>query len=269
MADAEHPTKVKKSTSTTQALAPKKGSALYKWAQDKGYRNLFIANASGNVGVLISGIMEGNTGRIITPALNLARNLGATTLTEYVNRKFSKAAQLKANALLMGIPALTNMPLAFTAATTAEFLAVTVLIGGYTLKCTSQIIRAHRVSNMENKAEQLPSVSGRIVRGISKRVGIDIDKGKRMRAAVNFARKTRDKGLKILERSGDFMPLVLLWRGSMRTLDGIIRADPYAIGAGIAYILGAGSMAAADHGIRTHLKQNMAQTQDKAQPASK
>ena len=260
--------KVHNVKATPQALAPKKGSPLFKWAQDKGYRNLFFSNAAGNLAVLTSGILEGNTGRIFSPAMGLARNIGAGAAIEALSKRFSKAAVVP---WFMMIPAVTNIPMAMTAASTAEFLAATVLITGYTIKSVSGFITAHRIRKAERmhmdipdeNSKKAPKKKRRLMHSISRRVGFDPDRGKRLRYMHMKASKFKTDVADGIEASGRLMPAILLFRGSMRVLDGIIRKDPIAIGGGVAYIIGSGNMFLGDLG----LKRDKEAAQDKAKDA--
>jgi hypothetical protein len=52
----------------------------------------------------------------------------------------------------------------------------------------------------------------------------------------------------------------------MRVLDGVMRLDPFAIGAGVCFVTGAGCMALGDHNDRQELKTQLEKS--KAKPPS-
>ena len=234
------------------SIAPTKRSRLFQWAQDKGYRNTFFANAAGNPGVIISGIMEGNWGRAASPAMGLVRNAGAGAAMDKLSAKFSKAAVLP---FFMAIPALTNIPMAVTASTVPERIGAMVLIAGYSVKAISSTITYNRMKKADPDNVNKDGIPTKIVKGMSKRVGLDLNRGKRYRYLRRKTRKARNRSLDTIERSGHLMPAILLVRGTMRTWDGILRTDPAAIGGGLAYITGAVSMAMGDMGLRREARQ--------------
>lgn len=195
-------------------------------------RNKYILHglqASGGLGLVVSAIIEGNIGRLVTGGANAGRNIWQ--LTTLFNTK-SRKSERKNEVLMNGVSASTNIPQLVTSASIHEAAAAASAVVAYSLRAT----RYKFSRRMAQYRAKLPPAG---------------------HSAVNILIKSTNKLLR-------FGPSVLLFnRAVSQTVDGLTRQDWAAFGSGIAFTLGAVFMAASDRKRAVVSKQIKEEKQEK------
>jgi len=178
-------------------------------------RNKYILHglqAAGGTGLVVSAILEGNIGRLVTGSANAARNVWQ--LATLFNTK-SRKSERKNEVLMNGVSAGTNIPQLITSASIHETGAAASAVVAYSLRAA----RYKFSRRMAVYRSKLPP-SGH--------------------TAINVLIKSTNKLLR-------FGPSVLLFnRALAQTMDGYVRKDWASFSAGVAFTLGAVFMAASD-----------------------
>lgn len=235
---------------------------LQKQIGKHGHKLFFGLQTLGGIGLLISGVLTGNPGRATTGLANTFRN--AVGVAYEKNFWFlKKIPRNTGRPLLMGAAVLSNLPqligaVTIAGATGAELVAAAAIVTAYSLLVLPGIKRLASFTQGEIKDMVnhntlfkgcMATTTLRDVMGL---------KPPHRSGFAKFMHKVEKGGNTAINKSiyagAVYVAPALLWlRAAAQLVDGVIRSDPSAIVAGLAFLTAPLTLAA---GTRYMMKKN-------------